>query len=98
VTIEVTPVEDVDITSVALEKYAELKRNYNFVSFEEADKRKKHFVGYLEPHAINDFDFNKEYISFQRDGYSVNPNHAFKGLVFNPHQQPQFTELTEKLG
>jgi hypothetical protein len=75
-----------------------LKKNYNFVSFEEADKKKKHHVGYLEPYAINNTDFNKEYISFQTDGYSANPNTNFKGLVFNPYAQPEFNNLTEKLG
>ena len=30
-----------DVTHLALEKYNELKKNYNFISFEEADKSKK---------------------------------------------------------
>lgn len=30
-----------DITDLALTKYEELKKNYNFVSFEDADKNNK---------------------------------------------------------
>jgi hypothetical protein len=37
-----------DITDVALQKYRELKDNYNFVSFEESEQNKKVVSGQYE--------------------------------------------------
>lgn len=96
--IQVKAASDVDITSVALQRYEDLKKDYNFVSFEESDKRKKHFSGYLEPYAMSNYDFNKEYVSFHSEGYSNNPNQTFKGLVFNDKIHPELARMTESLG
>lgn len=96
--LEIVPATEVDITSVALEKYNELKKNYNFVSFEQASKKKSIGVGYLEPHAMTDYDFNQEYISFQKNGFSANPNNDFKGYVFNKAVLPDLQQKAEKFG
>lgn len=47
---------------------------------------------------MSNYDFNKEYVSFQAEGYSNNPNQNFKGLVFNSTIHPELVEATEKLG
>lgn len=72
-----------DVTDLAMSKYAELKKNYNFISFEEADKSKKVTSGHFEAHQMPIFDFNQSMYEFRRDGYCSNPNTEVKGLVFS---------------
>lgn len=72
-----------DIADLAMRKYEDLKKNYNFVSFEETDKRKKITNGHYEKYQMPIFDFNQNLYQFRREGYCPNPNSEIKGYVIN---------------
>lgn len=75
--------QEADVTDLALQKYQELKKNYNFVSFDDVENKKKVVSGEYEKHSMPIFDFNQNLYQFRRDGYTVNPNAEIKGLVFS---------------
>ena len=70
-----------------MEKYKELKNNYNFITFEEADKSKRVVSGQYETHQMPIFDFNQNMYQFRRDGYCANPNTDVKGFIFSDKNQ-----------
>lgn len=72
-----------DITLLAIERYDELKKNYNFVSFEEADKSKTYTTCKTEAFSLPINDFSQEMYSFRRNGYCADPDSTTKGLVFS---------------
>lgn len=78
---------------MALQKYQELKQNYNFVSFDDVNNTKKVTSGEYEKHAMPVFDFNQNLYQYRRDGYAANPNTNIKGYVFSS----KLNELKEKV-
>ena len=84
--------ENIDVRDVAIQKYKEMKNEYKFVSFEEANKKKKVASGEYEQYNMPMFDFNENLYQYRRDGFCSNPNSETKGLIFS-NKNPQFQEL-----
>ena len=89
---------EVDITELALQKYKDFKDEYRLVPLESVNNSKKLASGSVEPYAIPTFQFNEEYINYQKNGYSINPNPSVKGVVFNEEKFPQFAKLQTEIG
>jgi hypothetical protein len=83
--VNITP--STHITQLALNRYEQIKNQYNFVSFEESDKAKQYLSGKVEAHSLPLHNFNEEMHSFKRLGYCVNPDSTTKGLLFAPTYQ-----------
>lgn len=74
---------NIDVTDVALQKYQDLKKDYNFISFEEANKKKSVATGSFEQYHMPIFDFNQNLYQFRKEGKCPNPNPDIKGYVYN---------------
>ena len=57
VKVNIDPV--IDITQLAVQKYETIKKNYHFVSFQEANKAKVYKNCKTETHSIPIHDFNE---------------------------------------
>lgn len=55
-----------DVTDLALAKYQDLKKDYNFVSFEESVKKKTVSTGSFETYQMPVFDFNQNLYQFRK--------------------------------
>ena len=80
----ITP--NTDITELALNNYETLKKNYNFVSFDDVKNSKANIVGEYENYNIPIHDFNEEMYLFKKNGYCTNPNSEVKDYVFGEKQ------------
>jgi hypothetical protein len=69
---------------LALARYEEVKKEYNFVSFEESNKAKEYLSGKVEAYCLPINDFNEEMYSFRKNGFAANPDTTTKGLLFAP--------------
>jgi hypothetical protein len=81
------------VTDLALKRYEEIKNNYNFVSFEEANKAKSLLIGTYERCDIPTYDFNQEMYKFKKKGFCANPNVEVKGYVFNENKLKANNEI-----
>ena len=81
------------MTDLALKKYEEIKNNYNFVSFEEANKSKSLLVGTYERCDIPTYDFNQEMYKFKKRGFCANPNVEVKGYLFNENKLKNISQI-----
>ena len=71
-----------DISALAIERYDQIKKNYNYVSFQDADKSKNLLTCKTEKHYIPIHQFNEEMYKFRKNGYCADPDLSAKGFVF----------------